>query len=109
MIRHMVLVRFSPNAVEDERTAVMAGLKALRSKVTGMLSFAGGPNVSQEGRSAGFTHAFTMDFVDEAARDAYLSHPAHVEAATKLVGAAAGDSGRLVVDIRLSSGHAAGR
>ena len=101
MIRHIVLVRFSPGLPTAEQAAVMAGLEALRVSVPGMLAFTGGQNISQEGRSAGFTHAFTMDFEDEAARDAYLVHPAHVAAATKLVGAADGDGGILVVDLRL--------
>ena len=101
MIRHIVLVRFPPAVDPAARSDVMAGLEALRETVPGLRAYAGGENISPEGLSAGFTHAFTMDFADEAARDAYLIHPAHVAAATKLVAAADREGGILVVDLRL--------
>ncbi|MBE7209629.1 MAG: Dabb family protein [Gluconacetobacter diazotrophicus] len=99
MIRHVVLVRFGAQADAAERDAVFAELAALRDAVPGVLSFAGGKNVSAEGRTAGFTHGFTMDFADPAARDAYLEHPVHVRAGERLLRAADGDDGVLVVDL----------
>ncbi len=102
MIRHIVLVRFAPETDGAERASVLANLAALQAAVPGMLSFAAGSNVSPEGRSAGFTHAFTMDFADEASRDAYLSAPAHVAVASQLLHAAGGDDGIIVADIELA-------
>ena len=77
MIRHIVLVRFAPATPDAERAAIFADLGALRGVVPGLRAFSGGPNASREGLTQGFTHAFTVDFDDEAARDAYLVHPAH--------------------------------
>ncbi|WCS28457.1 Dabb family protein (plasmid) [Methylobacterium sp. NMS14P] len=57
--------------------------------------------MSPEGRSAGFIHAFVMDFAGPTERDAYLSHPDYVAAATKLVRAADGEDGILVVDFAI--------
>ncbi|XYD12589.1 Dabb family protein (plasmid) [Methylobacterium sp. NMS12] len=63
-----------------------------------ILAYAGGKNVSPERRSAKFFHAFVMDFAGPTERDAYLSHPDYVAAATQLVRAADGEDGILVVD-----------
>ncbi len=100
VIRHIVLVRFDPATDEAERRAVLADLAALRGTVPGLRAFAGGPNVSPEGLARGYTHAFTVEFDDEAARDAYLVHPAHRAAGARLTRAAAGGTeGLAVVDI----------
>jgi quinol monooxygenase YgiN len=100
MIRHIVLVRFDPDVSDAERAGVFAQLEALVQEVPGMVRFSGGGNVSPEGLSRGYTHAFTADFTDEAARDAYLAHPAHQAAGARLVSAAAdGIEGLVVLDI----------
>lgn len=75
-VNHIVLLAFKeqdPKAIGD-LFAELAGLKEL---VPGLLSFQGGPYSSPEGLHKGFTHAFTMIFADESARDAYLPHPEH--------------------------------
>lgn len=100
MIRHIVLVRFAQATPDAERAAVFAELAALKGVVPGLRAFAGGPSVSREGLSKGFTHAFTVEFDDEGARDAYLAHPAHQAAGARLVRAAEGGTdGLAVVDI----------
>jgi hypothetical protein len=43
-----------------------------------------GENIGPEHRRGGFTHGFTMDFVDRASLDAYGPHPQHKVAATKV-------------------------
>lgn len=102
MIRHIVLVRFDPATPEAERRAVLADLAALRGTVPGLRAFVAGADVSREGLAKGFTHAFTADFDDEAARDAYLVHPAHQAAGARLTRAAAGGTdGLAVVDVVL--------
>ena len=100
MIRHVVLVRFRADLFEAEIGAVLAELAALRTVLPGMRAFAAGRNVSVEPLSCGYTHAFTCDFADAAARDAYLVHPAHQAAGARLVSAAEGGvDGLIVVDI----------
>jgi hypothetical protein len=100
MIRHIVLVKF-PAATPPEATgALFAALDDLRSALPGMLNFKGGANVSPEGLARGFTHAFSADFADAAARNAYLVHPAHQAAGARLAAAAEGGiDGLIVVDI----------
>ena len=97
MIRHIVLVRFRPEITAAEKSAIYAELESLRELVPGFLGMSYGPNVSPEGLHKGFTEGFSMDFVDEAARDAYLVHPAHKAAGGRLVAALEGGRDGLVV------------
>jgi hypothetical protein len=99
VIRHLVLVRFAQATPPAERDAIFADLAALRAVLPGMRGFAAGANVSPEGRARGYTHAFTADFADAAARDAYLDHPAHKAAGARLVAALEGGrEGSLILD-----------
>jgi hypothetical protein len=97
MIRHIVLVRFRPEITTDEKRAIYAELESLRELVPGFLGASYGPNVSPEGLHKGFADGFNMDFADEAARDAYLVHPAHQAAGARLVAALDGGIEGLVV------------
>ena len=102
MIRHVVLVRFRGDLPPGDVAAILDELRGLRAQLPGMLNFACGANVSPEGLSRGFTHAFTIDFVDAAARDAYLALPAHEAAGARLVKAAEGGlAGLTVLDFEL--------
>ena len=51
--------------------------RALHGLVPGIDAFEWGTNSSPEGLSHGHSHAFTLTFASEAARDAYLVHPQH--------------------------------
>ncbi|MGA2042357.1 MAG: Dabb family protein [Roseiarcus sp.] len=102
MIRHIVLVKFRSGLPAGEIAAVFAALDDLRAATPGMSRFDAGADVSPEGLARGFTHAFTVDFANVAARDAYLVHPAHQAAGARLVGAAEGGiDGLLVIDIAI--------
>lgn len=96
MIRHCVFCRFGANA---DITAISAGLKRLKDSIPGILAITFGPNVSPEGLGKGFTHGFTVDFTDAAARDAYLPHPEHQKVGQMIVAALDGGlEGLAVVD-----------
>jgi hypothetical protein len=77
MIRHVVLLKFSDEAGSARRAGLANAFAALPSQITQVRSFEWGLNVSPEQLDKGFTHCFTLTFDDEAARDAYLLHPAH--------------------------------
>lgn len=103
MIRHIVLVRFAATTTSSERAAIFADLAALQAVVPGARDFAAGENVSPEGRARGYTHAFTFDFDDAAARDAYLAHPTHRVAGARLVAALdGGRDGTLILDFEVT-------
>jgi hypothetical protein len=96
MIRHTVLCKFKPDA---EVAAVFAAIKALQHKIPGILAITCGADNSPEGLQKGFTHAFTVDFTDAGARDAYLPHPEHQKVGALVVAAVQGGTeGLAVVD-----------
>ncbi|MDB5612951.1 MAG: Dabb family protein [Devosia sp.] len=102
MIRHCVFVKFRPDVGSNERADIYADLAALVGQIDGLISAEFGPNVSPEGLGQGFNDGFTMDLTDEAARDAYLEHPAHKAAGSRLVAALEGGTGGLIVfDLKL--------
>ena len=99
MIRHIVLARLRDTTAPAEIAAIFADLAALRAHLPGMMNFHGGANVSPEGLARGHSHAFTVDFADVAARDAYLVHPAHKAAGGRLAAACEGGvAGILAMD-----------
>jgi hypothetical protein len=74
MIRHTVFCRFRKDA---DVAAIEKALRGLQKSIPGIFAITFGADNSPEGLQKGFTHAFSVDFTDAAARDAYLPHPAH--------------------------------
>ena len=102
MIRHCVFAKFRADVTDAEREGIFDGLRALQHKLDGVIGMGFSANVSPEGHNKGFGHGFTMDFVDAAARDAYLVHPDHKAAGARFVAALEGGrEGLLVVDLEL--------
>jgi Stress responsive A/B Barrel Domain len=77
MIRHTVLLRLRPDVPRTDIEATFAALKALQHKIPGITAISVGADNSPEGLQRANSHGFTVDFVDAAARDAYLPHPEH--------------------------------
>jgi hypothetical protein len=94
MIRHVVLCRFRKDA---DVAAIFAAIEGLKQKIPGILAVTCGTDCSPEGLQKGFTHGFTVDFTDAAARDAYLPHPDHQVVAKMVVDALDGGLEGLVV------------
>ena len=103
MTRHCVFVRFRSDVPDSERAAIHTDLEALRSVIDGMDTVQFSANVSPEPFGRGFSHGFTIDFRDAAARDAYLVHEAHQRAGDRLVAALEGGTdGLMVFDLDLT-------
>ena len=99
MIRHVVLFKLRSDLPESTAAQIFAALKALQSQMPGIISISTGKDASPEGLQRGHTHGFTVDFVDAAARDAYLPHPAHQKVGGLIVASAEGGiDGITVVD-----------
>lgn len=94
MIRHTVLCKFRQDADVE---AIFSALKALQQKIPGILAITCGKDSSPEGLQKGFTHGFTVDFTDAAARDAYLPHPDHQVVGKMVVAGLDGGLGGLAV------------
>lgn len=96
MIRHVVLLKLR-NA--DAAPQIFSVLKNLQSQIPGIINISTGADCSPEGLQRGFTHGFTVDFVDEGARDGYLPHRAHQKVGAMIVAACEGGvDGVLVLD-----------
>ncbi|RWN27491.1 MAG: Dabb family protein [Mesorhizobium sp.] len=102
MITHCVFAKFRNDVAAAERMAIHSDLEALRQVIDGMDAVKFSANVSPEPFARGFTHGFTIDFRDAAARDAYLVHEAHQRAGARLVAALEGGTdGLLVFDLEI--------
>lgn len=90
MIRHIVLVKFKAELDSASIEAALNAVVALKDKIEGIIAVSVGDNNSPENLEKGFRHGFVVDFVDSAARDAYLPHPEHAKVGKALVEAAEG-------------------
>lgn len=105
MIRHIVLVRFRKDAGAATVDATFDALHRLKDVIPGIRAIHSGPNVSPEGLGRGYSHAFTVDFDDEAARDRYLADEDHGKVGAALCAAAEGGiEGLAVVDFEVEDG-----
>lgn len=77
VLRHMVMYKFKDGLPAAQVQEVVDAFAGLPKKIDAIIEFEQGTNVSEEGKSEGFTHIFVVTFRDEAGRAAYLKHPAH--------------------------------
>ncbi len=77
MIRHVVAFSFREDADRAARDAVLEELARFPARFPAMRRFALNRNISQ--RDTTYTHAFFVEFDDEAALVSYLSSAAHEE------------------------------
>lgn len=79
VLRHMVLYKFNDGLEPAKIQQVIDAFAGLPKRIDTILGFEHGTNVSQEGKSEGFTHCFVVTFRDEKGLATYLDHPAHQE------------------------------
>ncbi len=77
VLRHLVLYKFKDDVPAAQVQEVIDTFCGLPVKIDAIIGFEHGPNISQEGKSDGFTYGFQVTFRDEAGLAAYLKHPAH--------------------------------
>ncbi len=77
VLRHVVYFSFKESSSPADVQSVVDAFRNLQNEIEGIESFEWGVNSSPEGLNQGLTHAFTLTFHSDAARDAYLPHPAH--------------------------------
>ena len=73
------MYKFKDDVKPAQVQEVIDAFAGLPKKVGTIIGFEHGTNVSKEGKSEGFTHAFVVTFKNEADLAAYLVHPAHDE------------------------------
>jgi hypothetical protein len=75
VLRHIVLVRFRPEADEAARQAVRAVIATMPDAVSGIVALHAGDDVGRTPASADY--AVVMDFESREAFARYRDHPAH--------------------------------
>ena len=90
MIRHVVLFKLRHGFGDSAAAEIFNALKTLQNEIPGIIAVSCGSDVSPEGLQRGNTHAFTVDFTNAAARDAYLPHPAHQKVGGMIVASSEG-------------------
>jgi heme-degrading monooxygenase HmoA len=84
VLRHIVMYQFKAGITPAQIQEVVDTFGGLPQKINTIIGYEAGTNVSREGKSEGYTHAFVVTFKSEADLAAYLVHPAH-EAYVKIV------------------------
>jgi hypothetical protein len=79
VLKHVVMYKFKPEISAAQVQEVVDTFAGLPSKIDTIIGFETGTNVSEEGKSEGFTHVFVVTFRDKAGLKTYLDHPAHAE------------------------------
>lgn len=78
-LRHIVLFGWRNGTTEAEIEEIARRFGSLAQTVPGIEAFEWGVDNSPEGKGGGHSHCFMLTFGSEAARDAYLPHPQHLE------------------------------
>lgn len=77
VLRHVVMYKFKDSVTPSQLQEVIDAFAGLPKKIETIIDFEQGPNVSQEGKSEGFTQIFVVTFRNEQGLADYLVHPAH--------------------------------
>ncbi|MFY0689915.1 MAG: Dabb family protein [Cyclobacteriaceae bacterium] len=83
VLRHVVSFQFNDDVSEERKAQAVKDFLELKTRIPEIIKFEGGEDISVEGFAKGFTHCYVLTFENEAARDIYLPHPAHMEVAGK--------------------------
>ena len=76
-VYHVVHFKFKKEATPEQIKKVETEFAALKGKIDTVQTLNWGTDISPEKLSDGFTHCWVLTFKDAAARDTYLTHPAH--------------------------------
>lgn len=83
VLRHVVAFQFKENVSTIRQEQAINDFLALKDLIPEIKNFEGGNEISTGGRNKGFSHCFVLTFENEAARDVYLPHPAHMDVVNK--------------------------
>ena len=75
MVEHIVLFKWKTEATPEAIAQAVAGLRALKDQIPGIVDLSCGENFSE--RSQGFVTGLVVRFTDKGALEVYGPHPAH--------------------------------
>ena len=77
VLRHVVMYKFKDDVTPSQLQEVIDAFAGLPKKVDTIIGFEHGTNVSNEGKSEGFTHVFVVTFKNEkpiSPRTSFIRH-----------------------------------
>jgi hypothetical protein len=77
MIRHVVVITWTPEATEEQKREISAALATLPPLLKGLVNYSFGPDAGLAEGNASF--AVVADFEDAESYLAYRTHPVHVD------------------------------
>ena len=80
MIQHNVFFQWKSSITPAIEQAAFAEFRAMKTTIPGVVSVSVGHQNSPEGLGKKYQVGLSVVFTNQAARDAYLPHPAHVAA-----------------------------
>ena len=83
MIEHIVLFKWKPEASDLQISEAINSLRALKSKIPGIIDLSCGKNFSERGQ--GFQHGLVVRFNNRESLKNYLPHPSHQEIFQNLI------------------------
>lgn len=78
-LRHVVLFKFKDGTQAEDVEKIVNAFRALPGRISTIVDFEWGTDVSVENKAEGYTHGFLVTFRDEKGREIYLPHAAHKE------------------------------
>jgi hypothetical protein len=91
MIRHTVLFKLKPDVSKLEVEYIFQDVLSLTNQLSGILSITGGTCFFHDRKDGQpFTHGFSIDFTNQAARDSFLNDSIVNPIKTKIVNVADG-------------------
>jgi hypothetical protein len=84
MLKHIVLLPFKSSAKPQLIEEIFTHIQSLKETLPGILLFSHGENQSSLAEKSGYTHAYTMDFVDEEYYHHFLKHEKQAEIREKI-------------------------
>ena len=81
-VHHMVMFTWKEGTTAEQAAAIATALTGLKDKVPGVVSLTYGKQTSVEGaaKKHDFQYGLSVIFTNAAARDVYITHPAHLAA-----------------------------
>ena len=76
-LRHVVAFKFKPEVSLEQMQKATEDFHALEKKVPQIMEFEGGPDLSFQNKTEGFTHCFIVTVKNEKDLAAYGAHPDH--------------------------------
>lgn len=101
MIKHIVLFKAKDDVSNSEIEDLFRAMGELRHHLPGIMLYSSGKNVSEMGLNNGYTHAMTMDLVDDEFLENVLLHPLHQNMVAKVKKLSADNQPMLVFDYKI--------